>query len=145
MRIRTLALMIAVTLASLNIAGCLSAPQEQTQRSASGGDRIGSTPSTVINAAGNSTFNIFSTVDSHAPSTQPSHPEKTPATTITQTVSGAASASSSPGTAGDKGQSGSQSGGGQTSTPTNDVKPSTSIPINITPGAGGSLSLPGAK
>ena len=129
-------LLLIVAIAS--IPGCLAAPQEQTLRSAEGGDRIGSTPSVVIHTAGNATLNVFSAVDSHdGPTTQPSG---TGATTITQTVSGASSAASSPGTSGNKSNQGTLSGGAQASSPTNDVKPSTSIPINITPGAGGLLN-----
>lgn len=130
--------LISLCASAALLAGCLSAPQEQTLRSAEGGDRIGSTPSVVIHTAGNATLNVFSTTDNHsAPATQPA----TSHTTITQTVSGSSTAHSAPSTSGDKTNSGSLSGGGQTSAPTNNVQPSTSIPINVTPGSGG-LSLP---
>ena len=134
----TLAIITVLVAAALSIPGCLAAPQEQTLRSAEGGDRIGSTPSVVIHTAGNATLNVFSTVDSHdGPTTQPSG---TGATTITQTVSGASSAASSPGTSGNKSNQGTLSGGAQASSPTNDVKPEVPVTVNLTPGAGGLLN-----
>lgn len=136
--IQTHILATVVALACICAPGCLSAPQEQSLRSAEGGDRIGSTPSVVIHTAGNATLNVFSTVDNtHPPATtQPSVVQVPGATTINQTVSGASSASSSPSTSGDKSHAGQQTGGVQDSKPTNDVKPSTTIEIPITPGAG---------
>ena len=141
MTIGTAAIVFILVVFVMTIPGCLTAPQEQTQRSSEGGDRIGSTPSVVIHTAGNATLNVFSTVENHpGATTQPSAVQAPGTTTITQTVSGASSASSSPATSGNKSNQGTLSGGAQASTPTNDVKPSTSIPINITPGAGGLLN-----
>lgn len=128
----TVFFIVAAFLLALVLPGCLSAPQEQTQRAATSGDRTGTTPATIVVAQGHNTINLYT----QPPATQPSGNFDNKSGTMTLTVTGATQ-SNKAGTSGET-AGGAAGGGSQTSEPTN--TPKVEVPVNFnTPGSVGGV------